>query len=219
MYPQTTLDQAQQALAYLLNQNTVPSAESARRAFFITSSVQRIYRSFDFDVANTSDTFTTDSSGQVDLSDQPFGGIPMILRISDGTTLNDFGFVMQQDVQRFVPGDRKYWILPDGEGNWTLFTTEPNTSITVWFSIAPDISATQAAVFQPMVIGKGALIYYRQAQDPDADVSVEEDEFKQEVSELIDQQNRRRPQRFIRTRRDVYGHYIGQTSGGRQHKV
>jgi len=205
--PQVTLDQAQLGLAYLLNQNTVPPGESARRAFFIASGVQRIYRSFDFDMAKQTTDITTDDNGIADISDLNLGILPAIETVSDGTF--DYGFIMATDAVSYHQGDHKYWLVLTEDHDWELHSTEPNNDLSFVYFEAPEISSTQAVVFTQMVIAKASLIYYRQAQDPEADVSVEEDEFRQEVAELIDAQNRRRPQRFATTRRDRFNHHIG----------
>lgn len=205
--PQVTLDQAQLGLANLLNQNSVPSGESSRRAFFIASGVERLYRSFDFDMAKQTTELSTDDDGVIDLSDLNLGILPAIELVSDGTS--DYGFILADDSISYHQGDHKYWVVLNEDHEWELHSTEPNTALTIVFFEAPAISSSQAVVFTQMVIAKASLIYYRQAQDPEADVSVEEDEFRQEVAELIDAQNRRRPQRFATSRRDRFNHHIG----------
>jgi hypothetical protein len=202
-----TLDQAQLALANLLNQNTVPSGEQARRAFFITSGIQRLYRAFDFDMAQQTALVSTDDTGVGDVSDLNLGPLPAVESITDGT--HTFTFIMAKDAVQFHQGDYKYWLVLNEDKEWELHTTEPDADLTFIHYDSPEISTSQGVVFTPMVIAKAALIYYRQAQDPEADVSVEEDEFRQEVAELVDAQNRRRPQRFAQSRRDRYNHYVG----------
>ncbi len=80
----------------------------------------------------------------------------------------------------------------------------------VTFYESPTISNDQTIPFTKMLIAKAGLIYYRQAQDPEADTAPEEDQLKQEVGEVIERQNRTRPQRFARSPRDAGNGYIGQ---------
>lgn len=207
--PLTTLDQAQTALANLLFQSNVPQGEQALRAFYITAAVQRLYRSFDYEMAHQSTSLTTDDSGIADISDLLLGPIPAINFISDG--IRDYGFIFASQATDLPQGAFKYWLVINEDGDYELHTSEPNTNLTLDFFQAPDISTQQAVTFTPMVIAKGALIYYRQAQDQDADTSVEEDAFRQEVSEVSDAQNRRAPQRFAQSPRDRYGTYLGRT--------
>lgn len=208
MRPQTTLDQAQLALAYLLNQNQVPSGESTRRAFFIASAVERLYRVFDFEVAKQTAALTTGSNGQVNLSSLNLGVFPGIVSINNG--IQNFGYKLAGEAVNLHQGDFNYWITLNSSGQWILHTTEPNSNIELEYFEAPVISNAQAAAFTRMVIAKGALIYYRQAQDPEADTAPEEDQFRQEVSETMDAQQRRRPQQFAQSPRDRFGHGIGE---------
>lgn len=209
MVPQTNLDQAQLALASLLFQSNVPQGEQSRRAFFITSAVQRLYRSFDYDMAEQTVEIATDSDGLGDLSDLALGPTPAIQFVNDG--VRNYDFIFARNATGAAQGDFKYWVIVNEDGQWELHSTEPDTTLTITYWQAPDISSSQAVTFTPMVIGKGALIYYRQAQDPEADTSVEEDQFKQEVSEIIEKQNRTRPQRQAENPRDRAGVYPGRT--------
>lgn len=208
MVPQVTLDQALQGLAYLLNQNTTPSGESARRTFFITSAIQRTYRAFDFDMAKQTVELSADDTGLVDVTDLNLGILPAVESLEDGNH-HIFDFVMARFAVDYSQGDFKYWWVLNEDKEWELHTTEPNADLFLVYFDAPEISNSQAVVFTQMVIAKGALIYYRQAQDPTADVSVEEDEYRQEVAEIIDAQNRRRPQQFAQTARDRHHTHIG----------
>lgn len=209
MRPQTTLDQAQLGLANLLNQNAVPPAEQSRRAFFITSAVERLYRAFDFEPSLMTYEVATDADGLVNLSDEdiPVGIVPAIQSIDDGIRNYDFKFAAGS--VNYHQGDFTYWTSVDEDGNWILHSTEPSTTLNVSLYAAPTITNTQAAAFTKMVIAKGALIYYRAAQDPEADTSVEEDSFRQEVSEVIEAHNRRQPQKFAQSPRDRAGYGIG----------
>ena len=60
-----------------------------------------------------------------------------------------------------------------------------------------------------MALARGALVYYRQAEDPQADISQEEALFQQELDEVIAQFNRSRPQQRAKTLQEVAGTYTG----------
>lgn len=213
MRPQVTLDQALIGLANLLNQSSVPSAEQSRWQFFTISAVERLYRAFDHDTAKVTATVTSDANGKIDLTAiaAKLGPLPAIESLTDSLDAYPFGYIMTENQRQYVQGDRKWWQYINAAGNWELSTTEPNGTFTLEFYEAPTISNSQAACFTKMVIAKGALIYYRQAQDPEADTSVEEDQFKQEVAEVMEQQNRRRPQQFIYGQREAMGRHLGST--------
>jgi hypothetical protein len=211
MAPQTTLAAALQALAYLLNQNATPNAELTRRTFFVVSSVQRLNRSFDWLTMKVTEQVTTDASGTADISDLNFGAIPAFDYVGPGDMALGYSFIAYDDLVQYGQGDRQYGLIVNEDGEWELHTTEPNTTINISYYQAPDISTAQAAFFPAMVIAKGALIYYRQAQDPEADTSVEEDQFRQETEELMEAQERRRPQKQAMGPRERYGGGIGST--------
>lgn len=205
----TTLDQALSALASLLFQKKTPSGELANRTFFIIAGVQRLYRGFDFDIAKQSDTDTTDADGILDIEELNLGSLPGFTYVGPGDDLRGYDLVPFEELYQYDQGSRKYSIIVNEDGQWEMHTTEPNTQVTlIWYN-NPDISSSQSVPFTPMLIAKAALIYYRQAEDQDADTSLEEDQLAQEMRELIEANERRRPQRFAQSPRDRAGGYLG----------
>lgn len=212
MIPQTTLAQALQALSFLTGQDgTIPSGERAAWIFFTTAAVQRLYRAFDFDFAQTTQELTTDETGIASLADFSTGFYPAVDNIGTGSADGSYISIPAAQAPDYSQGDRRYWYVVNEDGGWEVHSTELNATFSVVFYQVPDISDEQIAYFTPMVIAKGSLIYYRQSDDPEADTSVEEDQFRQEVIEIVDVQNRRRPQRFAQTPRDRAGTYLGRT--------
>lgn len=213
MLPQTGYDEASLALAKLLNQDAIPQSETGRVAFFIASAVQRILRAFDFDQTKIYASVTTDANGRVSLAALRLGMTPGIDVLTDGT--QDYTLVTPSDRYHYKSGNYYFNIVLEG-GVWVLYSSEANKTLTIGYYDSPDTVVSGASAikiaFQPMVVAKGALIYYRQAQDPEADTEQEEDAFRQEIAELAEAQERRRPQQFARSRRDVMGQQIGQTS-------
>lgn len=213
MLPQTSYDQAASALAKLLNQDAIPTSESGRVTFFIAAGVQRILRAYDFTQTLTYSSVTTDTNGRVSLAALPLGMAPGFESVTDGT--HDYGQDFTDARYHYHQGEYKYNVVVEN-GVWVLYSSEPNANITIGYYSTPDtITANVKIAFQPMVIAKAALIYYRQAQDPEADTEQEEDQFRQEIAELSEAQERRRPQRFAETPRDSFNHHIGGTGYGR----
>ena len=216
MLPQTGYDEASQALARLLNQESIPSSESGRVAFFIASGVQRILRAFDFEQALTYASVTTDGNGRVSLASLNLGMTPGIDIVTNGT--QKYTMVTPSDRYAYHQGDFYFNVVLEA-GVWVLYSSEPNATVTIGYYDTPSTITSGVTpvkiAFQPMVIAKAALIYYRQAQDPEADTEQEEDQFRQEIAEISEAQERRRPQKFATTRRDVYGHHLGDTGYGR----
>ncbi len=212
MIPQTTYEQAALALARLLNMDSIPQTESGRVSFYIASAVQRVLRAFDWTQQLTFAAVTTDTNGRVPLSALSLGMAPGIESVNNGTQF--FTLVVPSERYQYVQGSYRYNIVLEG-GEWVLYSSEPNTAITIGYYQTPDtVSSTITVAFQPMVIAKAALIYYRQAQDPEADTEQEEDAFRQEIAELAEAQERRRPQYIGTGPRERYGGSIGDTGNG-----
>lgn len=216
MPPITGYAEASLALARLLNQDSIPTSESGRVAFFIAAGVQRILRAFDFTQTLTYASVTTDANGRVSLAALKLGMTPGIDVVTNGT--QDFTMVTPSDRYHYTAGSYYFNVVLEA-GVWVLYSSEKNATITLGYYETPDTVTTGVTpvtiAFQPMVVAKAALIYYRQAQDPEADTEQEEDQFRQEIAEISEAQERRRPQKFATSRRDVYGHQIGYTGGGR----
>lgn len=212
MLPQTGYDEASQALARLLNQESIPSSEAGRVAFFIAAGVQRILRAFDFTQTLTYASVTTDTNGRVSLAALALGMTPGVDVVTNGT--QDFTMVTPSERYHYAQGNYYFNIVLEA-GVWVLYSSEKNAVITLGYFDTPSTVTTGATpvriAFQPMVVAKAALIYYRQAQDPEADTEQEEDQFRQEIAEISEAQERRRPQKFATSRRDLYGHQIGDT--------
>ena len=217
MSPQITYNDCSLALAKLLNQDSIPSSESSRVAFFIAAGIQRTLRAFDWQNAIMYASKTTDTNGRVSLSDLALGQAPGFVVVTNG--VQEFTNVIPSIRFSYTQGNFYYNVVLEA-GDWVLYSSEPNATITIGYYGTPDTVDTLVTIaFQPMVIAKAALIYYRQAQDPEADTSLEEDQYRQKIAELAEQQERRRPQRIAYSRRDLYGGSLGRTMHARYDKV
>lgn len=216
MLPQTDYDAASTALARLLNQEAIPNSESGRVAFFIASSVQRTLRAFDWEQTKTFASVTTDANGRVSLAALQLGMLPGINVVTDGT--RNYTLVYPSERYHYQQGNYYFNVVLEG-GEWVLYSSEPNATVTIGYYDTPATVASGATpirvAFNPMVIAKGALIYYRQAQDPEADTEQEEDSYRQEIAEIAEAQERRRPQRIAESRRDRMNGHLGDTGRGR----
>ena len=63
-----------------------------------------------------------------------------------------------------------------------------------------------------MALARGAMVYFRQAEDPQADISQDEAIFQQEVDEVWKRYRRSRPQRRIRDLYETNGTFVGDTT-------
>src|SRR5205085_11023483 len=111
------------------------------------------------------------------------------------------------------PGASYKASLDGYEGAYVLTTSEPTTSATLkirYSTTSPIINASISTPFpSSMALARGALVYYRQAEDPQADIAQEEYIFQQELDEVIAQYNRARPQPRAHTLHEVTGTYPG----------
>ena len=203
-------DDYEKALNSLLNRAATPSEEKSNVTFYIAAAVQRLYRAFDYLFSTRTAVVTPTTAGVADVSDLDLGPLPAILGVTDSTSLGSYTFVPYSEFSNYSQGGRVYTILLNEDNDYVIVSSEAGRALTITYIEAPEVSSNNA-VFTPMVVAKGALIYYYQSTDREGDTSVEEDQFKQEVSEIIEAQNRRAPQRFVRTARDTTGHYIGRS--------
>jgi hypothetical protein len=60
-----------------------------------------------------------------------------------------------------------------------------------------------------MVIARGALVYYKQAENPLADVAQDEAFFEKELEEVISRQNRNKPVSRAKSIQEIHGQYTG----------
>lgn len=92
-----------------------------------------------------------------------------------------------------------YWLTGNAEtGNYTLNLNQTNASIvTIQFVIkAPILNNASDTFGMPngeVIAAKGALMYYRLQEDPQADVTPEAQAFEAEISRLLQMENRGKP--------------------------
>lgn len=217
-----TLDQVMSDLSVLLGETSVPTPYTIDRTTFIQRTLERVYRAFNWDLATINATIVLASGiaslpGDVNIND-PI----MDVRIkNDKPGLGvggDFIFTKipyeQQD--EYGPGDYVYWIT-GGPGAYILNTAQNGSSVTAnaalsvrYMQVAPVINLSIGTPFpSSMCLARGALAYYRQAEDPQADISQVEALFQLELQEVIATQNRNEPDRPAIGRHVRRGTYIG----------
>lgn len=216
------LDNVRLPLANLLGEETISNPWPASRDNAIQWSLERLSRIYDFDFGKTVLSKTTDSSGQYTFvtADGVRFDPDLDVRVVVSGIANDHIFdpVNREDFDNFGVGGYRYYVSTDASGNQTLVTTEPSTTIQITASRnAPTISSSTPTNFpSALAIAKGALIYVREFEDKDADVSVEDVKFQQIVNEVIGAEQRAKgPQRAI-TRAEAMGYYTGQVRSDNQ---
>jgi hypothetical protein len=187
-------------LSYLLGESSIPTSGIDDRKAFIQRGLQRIVRLYDFDemyaLATVSLTLGSNAfySGALpaDAAESP----DLDVRVINPGTNDDYVFekVPYEDQDKAITGDYKYW-LTGSANDYTMTTRDDVSNVVVrYLQTAPTINASISTTFpSSIVIARAALVYYRQAENPMADIAQDEALFKTELEEVIARQNRNRP--------------------------
>lgn len=209
-----TLTDVQEDLAYLLGETSVPTSGVEDRVRFIQRSLERIYRLYDFEMNKLTATVSLVSGVGVLPSNAREDADLDIRVVNSGSGDDDiFEAIPYGDQDKYEQGDFKYWLTTDPTtGYSTINSKEGDTDVLVRYtSAAPIINASVSTPFpSAMVIAKGALVYYRQAEDPQADVIPEEQAFIQELKEVMAAHNRNKPRARAKSIAEVGGYSTGQ---------
>jgi hypothetical protein len=186
-----------QDMSYLLGEASVPTSGIDDRKRFIQRGLERIARIYDFNemyaiatvsltVGNNgfySGTLPSDSGESPDLD---------VRKINSGTN-DDYVFtkIPYEDQDKAQAGEYKYW-LTGSTGDYTMTTRDDVAAVTVrYLQQAPTINASVSTTFpSSIVIARAALVYYKQAENPLADISQDEALFQRELEEVIARQQR-----------------------------
>lgn len=199
-------------LSYLLGESSVPSTGIEDRKRFIQLALERCYRAYDFPFAKDTATVQA-SSGIATLPTTVHQDSILDIREVVAGKANDHIYtqVSYEDFDNFPAGNYAYR-LTGYEGAYVIETSESDSPIlTVRYErTSPEINASISTPFpSSMALARGALVYYRQAEDPQADISQEEALFQQELDEVIAQYNRSKPQQRAKTLHEIQGTYVG----------
>jgi len=198
-------------MSYLLGEQTIPTTGIEDRKQFINDALERIYRSYNFNEAFAIATVAITAGAGTLPSD--IGESPSIdVRVINAGSDNDYVYeqIPYEDQDKYVDGDYKYW-LTGSAGDYTLNTKDAQSQVIVrYIQEAPSINASISTTFpSAMTIARGALVYYRLAENPDADTSQDEAFFQKELQEVISRQNRNRPVRRVKSVMELNNHYTG----------
>lgn len=199
-------------MSYLLGEQTIPTSGIEDRKQFINDALGRIYRSYNFNEAMAVATVTVTAG--VGSMPSDIGESPAIdVRVINPGTNNDYVYeqIPYEDQDKYVDGDYKYW-LTGSAGAYTLNTNDSQTPVIVrYMQESPEINASISTTFpSAMAIARGALVYFRLAENPDADTSQDEAFFQKELQEVISRQNRNRPNRRSKSVMELNNYHTGQ---------
>jgi hypothetical protein len=158
--------------------------------------LERVYRAYDWPLNKSTATVQL-SAGIATLPTTIHQDSILDVRVKNSGVGDDnvYTQIRYQDQDDFSAGTFRYW-LTGYEGTYLLNTQETtNDVLTIYYeNVAPQINASITTPFpSSMCLARGALVYLRQAEDPQADVSQEEALFQMELDEVIAQYNRSKP--------------------------
>ncbi len=205
-----------QDMSYLLGEASVPTSGIDDRKRFIQRGLERIARLYDFDEMYALATVSMTLSGNFYTGSLPSDAAEspdLDVRVIQSGTDNDYIYdkIPYEDQDKYQVGDYKYW-LTGSAGDYTLNTRDSNTPLVVrYLQTAPTINASVSTTFpSSMVIARAALVYYRQAENPLADISQDEALFQRELEEVIARQQRNRSVGRAVSIQEVNDGFIGQ---------
>lgn len=209
-----TLTDVQEDLAYLLGEQSAPTSTTsdyAVRERFIQRALERAYRAFDFPFSKTTATMQVSAM----LASLPANmKQDSVLDVREVTTGNDrvYKQVDFSSFDNYTAGDYVYR-LTGYEGAYLLETKETNDPVlTVHYTTKPVINASVSTPFpSSMGLARGAMIFYRQSEDPQADIGQEEALFQAELTDVIATYNRSRPRRKMVDKYTANNTYLGDT--------
>ena len=209
-----SLTDVQTDLAYLLGEQSAPSESNADymvRATFIQRALERAYRAYDFPSTKLVATVQA-VNGVATLASGSMPDTTLDVRESVAGADNDHIYVEIDYSEQDEPSASDYTYYRTQAGDAVLLNlSQTSPLLTVRYtSSTPILNASIKTPFpSSMTLARGALIYYRQAEDPQADISQEETIFQVEIDEIISQYNRSRPRPRFGSRHEARGTYIG----------
>lgn len=212
------LTDVQTDLAYLLGEQSAPStsnSEYAVRSTFIQRALERAYRAYDFPMNKISTSVTAVAGIATLASVLPDSVLDVRVVVAGADNDYEYREIDYEEQDSVDSSDYAYYRTFTSDGTILLNLSQDSPTLTVRHTTAvPTINASVASPFpSSMALARGALIYYRQAEDPQADIGQEEALFQGEISEIIAQYNRSRPQRRMKDRHEDFGSYIGNIGG------
>lgn len=198
-------------MSYLLGEQTIPTSGIEDRKKFVDRALERIYRLYDFEEFKSLATVSI-TSGTGTLPADTGEAPDLDVRVSNAGSNDDYVFdqIPYEDQDKYRDGDYKYW-LTGSAGDYTLNTKDDVANVMVRYTQeAPAVNASISTTFpSAMVVARGALVYYKQAENPLADISQDEAFFQQELQEVIQKQIRNRPLGRSKSIMEITGHYSG----------
>lgn len=196
-YGQVSLTDVQQDLAFLEGNQSVPATGIDDWNRFIQRTLEEAWRAYPWDFAKTIASVSMVNGIGTLASGAQVNGIYDVRSVGSGTGDDHvYTQIPYEEQDDWDASEYRYWITGD-IFQPVLNTKSTDTNLLVWHKPLPaQINASVVTRFpDSMVLAKGAQRFIRKAENPQADISQEEEIFQKALEELWSWQNRQKPRK------------------------
>lgn len=199
-------------LAYLMGESSVNSSVSASRLDFVQETIKEVYKSYPWRFARSTATLAI-SNGIATLPTNYDDNHKSRIKFNNGGEVK-LDTISNMDSDQIVDGDRAAWITVGYDGETYLLNTKDSDVSSVAFiyqTKAPTINATVGTPYpNKKTIALGARRYVKLGQNPDADISQDQDIFQTELDKDIAAHQVNEPRTRRRFAQGQAGTYTGE---------
>lgn len=188
-------------LSFLEGNQTVPTSGIDDWKRFAQRTLEEAWRAYPWDFAKTMATVSVSNGIATLASGAMADGVYDIRYLGSGDgDDHDYVEVPYEEQDKYDASSYAYWVTGNTP-NPVINTKSTDGILTVWYkSLPPQINASVTAKFpDSMVIALGARRYVRASENPQADISQEEQIFQARLDELWGWYNRQKPRRARRS--------------------
>lgn len=198
MYGRITQTDVLEDLSFLEGNQSVPTSGIDDWKRFVQRTLEEVWRQYPWDFAKTMATVAVSNGVATLASGAMIDGLYDVRFTSGGSVGSDHHYseIPYEEQNDYGLGTYHYW-LTGNTPNPVINTKETDSILTVWYkALPPQINASVSASFpDAMVIALGARRYIRAAENPQADISQEEQTFQARLEEVWGWYNRMQPRK------------------------
>lgn len=188
-------------LSYLLGEQTVPTSNISDRQAFIQRTIDEVYRAYAWPQTMANATLTVTGFAATLASNYlPQSRIDVREVTSGAQDDNVYDEVPYEQHDDYKQGQYKFWVT-GGDPNYVIETKEDAGTVAVRYQTKPAlVNASLTVPFDDsMLFALGALRYVRIGENPEADITQEEDNFQVKLDQAMGSVLRNRPRKRRQT--------------------